>query len=85
MKEDDIERKTRIVAMVSRQGRQDQRYNHNGHRLIVGCVPLYFSLPTTSRLLTFNNAGAFLIESRWIINKVNKWRFWSSLLRKAMA
>ncbi|KAM0949104.1 putative hydrolase [Dioscorea sansibarensis] len=28
-----------MVAMVSTQERQDQRYNHNGHRLIVGCIP----------------------------------------------
>ncbi|KAM0952760.1 putative hydrolase [Dioscorea sansibarensis] len=28
-----------MVAMGSRQGRQLQRYNTNGYRLVVGCIP----------------------------------------------
>ncbi|GAB2287968.1 hypothetical protein Dimus_022318 [Dionaea muscipula] len=27
------------MALVSRAGRQLQRYNPNGHRLVVGCIP----------------------------------------------
>ncbi|KAJ0981286.1 hypothetical protein J5N97_009541 [Dioscorea zingiberensis] len=28
-----------MVTMFSRQGRKLQRYNDNGHRLVVGCIP----------------------------------------------
>ncbi|KAJ8492158.1 hypothetical protein OPV22_013879 [Ensete ventricosum] len=38
----DIDR-TKMVSMVSRQGRQLQRYSKTGSRIVVGCIPYKFN------------------------------------------
>ncbi|XP_039124144.1 nudix hydrolase 17, mitochondrial-like [Dioscorea cayenensis subsp. rotundata] len=37
-----------MTAMVSRQGRQFQRYNNSGRRRVVGCIPYKFNLNKSS-------------------------------------
>ncbi|KAJ0974936.1 hypothetical protein J5N97_016901 [Dioscorea zingiberensis] len=37
-----------MVSLVSRQGRQLQRYSDSGRRLVVGCIPYKFNIDKTS-------------------------------------